>query len=263
MEEFPSAQIREAPASQFMGKYYGSIAVCLFAFVIVTSVAAVAATAVTSSIVAVAAFIAVAVGFALMLSAAPWARIIGEERRIAADVLAHSLPQQGPVRLDVWFPKATILQVWPEGSVVVFDGFVTVTAEGDTLLSAPVDTVKVKRVLKGIRLTSGSNKVRFALSKPEGNFMFRAMEFYAYRIEELKAALAGRQPTWIVFPTTVMATPTYPLRSQQDAHAAHATQSTVSQVFPHQAPAGWHPDPYGAARLRWWDGQQWSDHTAP
>ena len=28
-------------------------------------------------------------------------------------------------------------------------------------------------------------------------------------------------------------------------------------------PAGWHPDPYGKARLRWWDGHRWSDHTAP
>jgi hypothetical protein len=29
------------------------------------------------------------------------------------------------------------------------------------------------------------------------------------------------------------------------------------------APAAWHPDPYGTARLRWWDGQAWSGHTAP
>jgi uncharacterized RDD family membrane protein YckC len=26
--------------------------------------------------------------------------------------------------------------------------------------------------------------------------------------------------------------------------------------------AGWHPDPHGQARLRWWDGQQWTDHTS-
>lgn len=25
-------------------------------------------------------------------------------------------------------------------------------------------------------------------------------------------------------------------------------------------PAGWYPDPRGAARLRWWDGSDWSDH---
>jgi uncharacterized RDD family membrane protein YckC len=27
--------------------------------------------------------------------------------------------------------------------------------------------------------------------------------------------------------------------------------------------AGGHPDPHGQARLRWWDGSQWTDHTSP
>ncbi|MFF1374802.1 phospholipid scramblase-related protein [Streptomyces sp. NPDC058308] len=29
-------------------------------------------------------------------------------------------------------------------------------------------------------------------------------------------------------------------------------------------PAGWYPDPHGAAQLlRWWDGSQWTEHTTP
>ncbi|MFF3644240.1 phospholipid scramblase-related protein [Streptomyces sp. NPDC002564] len=29
-------------------------------------------------------------------------------------------------------------------------------------------------------------------------------------------------------------------------------------------PAGWYPDPHGAAQLlRWWDGSQWTEHTSP
>lgn len=28
-------------------------------------------------------------------------------------------------------------------------------------------------------------------------------------------------------------------------------------------PAGWYPDPQDATRLRWWDGQAWSESTAP
>jgi hypothetical protein len=27
-------------------------------------------------------------------------------------------------------------------------------------------------------------------------------------------------------------------------------------------PAGWHPDPWGQKRLRYWDGTQWTGHTA-
>jgi hypothetical protein len=29
-----------------------------------------------------------------------------------------------------------------------------------------------------------------------------------------------------------------------------------------QAQPGWYADPHGQARLRWWDGQRWTDHTA-
>ena len=28
-------------------------------------------------------------------------------------------------------------------------------------------------------------------------------------------------------------------------------------------PPGWYPDPHGAPAQRWWDGAQWSSHTAP
>ena len=27
-------------------------------------------------------------------------------------------------------------------------------------------------------------------------------------------------------------------------------------------PAGWHPDPQGQAALRYWDGQQWTEHVS-
>ena len=37
-------------------------------------------------------------------------------------------------------------------------------------------------------------------------------------------------------------------------------------VPPPQAPAGpapgWFDDPHGQARLRWWDGQRWTDQTS-
>lgn len=38
-------------------------------------------------------------------------------------------------------------------------------------------------------------------------------------------------------------------------HAHHVPQGTP--------PAGWHPDPAGGAGLRYWDGANWTAHTAP
>jgi uncharacterized RDD family membrane protein YckC len=47
-----------------------------------------------------------------------------------------------------------------------------------------------------------------------------------------------------------------PLQLEQPAYVQpmYAQQATAA--------AGWHPDPRGQARLRWWDGSQWTDHTS-
>jgi len=59
---------------------------------------------------------------------------------------------------------------------------------------------------------------------------------YAARLHELRAAL--------------------PLASAMVAPA------TATLSSPPQAPAAWYPDPYRQARLRWWDGWRWTEHTA-
>jgi uncharacterized RDD family membrane protein YckC len=37
--------------------------------------------------------------------------------------------------------------------------------------------------------------------------------------------------------------------------------ATDAQPQPLQ-PANWYPDPHGQARLRYWDGQRWTEHTS-
>lgn len=52
---------------------------------------------------------------------------------------------------------------------------------------------------------------------------------------------------------------------QQTALPSQATRQypAISQGQEQFAiPPGWHPDPSGAARQRYWDGQRWTDHTA-
>lgn len=51
------------------------------------------------------------------------------------------------------------------------------------------------------------------------------------------------------------------LRSQQEAPAE--VSSTVPSQPSNLPPANWYPDPHGVARLRYWDGRQWTSHTAP
>jgi hypothetical protein len=49
-----------------------------------------------------------------------------------------------------------------------------------------------------------------------------------------------------------------------NAPAPPGSHSQVPVPSPrHVAAPGWHPDPTGVPLLRYFDGQQWTDHTAP
>jgi hypothetical protein len=43
---------------------------------------------------------------------------------------------------------------------------------------------------------------------------------------------------------------------------AAAPSVAVQTTVPPAAPQGWYADPKGEARLRWWDGQQWTDYVS-
>jgi hypothetical protein len=62
------------------------------------------------------------------------------------------------------------------------------------------------------------------------------------------------------------ARPVAPWPAQQPVQPVQAAQPVqpVQPPAPVQpaAPAGWHPDPWGQKRLRYWDGAQWTGHTA-
>jgi protease PrsW len=52
-------------------------------------------------------------------------------------------------------------------------------------------------------------------------------------------------------------------RVRGDAERAMAWRAAYAARSAASAPPGWHPDPWGQARLRWWDGQAWTGHVAP
>lgn len=61
-------------------------------------------------------------------------------------------------------------------------------------------------------------------------------------------------------------TPRMPVTPQASPRSQPAAP-TAPQVAPSPpvsaTPADWYPDPAGQARLRYWDGTAWTDHTAP
>jgi uncharacterized RDD family membrane protein YckC len=61
-----------------------------------------------------------------------------------------------------------------------------------------------------------------------------------------------------------MAAGTYTVRKElagQPIPLESAAQGPPAGVLQAQGP-GWHPDPHGQARLRWWDGSNWTEHTS-
>lgn len=75
--------------------------------------------------------------------------------------------------------------------------------------------------------------------------------------------------TWVnlgMRPIDVNMLPAGPGHADPVPGAAAPVQQPVQQSAPQPAavagpPAGWHPDPQGQAALRYWDGQQWTEHT--
>jgi hypothetical protein len=39
--------------------------------------------------------------------------------------------------------------------------------------------------------------------------------------------------------------------------------STIAERSADLAPFGWYPDPAGSDRMRWWDGQRWTEKLEP
>jgi hypothetical protein len=74
--------------------------------------------------------------------------------------------------------------------------------------------------------------------------------------------IVDRKPCWVAVGTNRREELVDALSKSVSAARARAqATSATTQALP---PPAWHPDPWDpAARLRWWDGTQWTGYTAP
>jgi hypothetical protein len=71
--------------------------------------------------------------------------------------------------------------------------------------------------------------------------------------------------TWVnlgMRPIDVGSLPQGHAHGQPTAAAEAAATGAPAAAAATSTPAGWHPDPQGQAALRYWDGQQWTEHTS-
>lgn len=76
-----------------------------------------------------------------------------------------------------------------------------------------------------------------------------AFPYYLVKRSEAKEQIALRRRPWPSEPRAGLPPPPlWPV-------------PTVPRPPPPPTPPGWHPDPYGRGRLRWWDGERWTDQV--
>jgi hypothetical protein len=76
----------------------------------------------------------------------------------------------------------------------------------------------------------------------------------ALLVREAVVAARARRAARPIAPWPAQQSPAQPVQAAQPTQPAPPVQPA--------APAGWHPDPWGQKRLRYWDGAQWTGHTA-
>jgi hypothetical protein len=84
------------------------------------------------------------------------------------------------------------------------------------------------------------------------------------RTREESFSPAGATPETVAAPATLESTVNaWAAGEPGPAGAAGWGDPAVAAYQPPQPAAGWFPDPAGSGGLRYWDGQQWTAHTAP
>ena len=107
----------------------------------------------------------------------------------------------------------------------------------------------------------GKAAVRWVLWIVDGFFFYLVAFITALTSEKNQRVGDMAAKTFVVGQKDVGRSP-FAAAQPQFAGAGGYGQPQAPQQSAEAGGAGWHPDPRGEARLRYWDGSQWTDHTS-
>lgn len=116
----------------------------------------------------------------------------------------------------------------------------------------------------GIRTVDGNGKTGPGVAKGTIRWLLWVIDGFFFYVVALVTALASDKNQRV----GDMVAKTYVVGQKDVGRVPFAQQGqpAYTQGQPAYAQqsqgAGWHPDPHGQARLRYWDGSQWTEHTS-
>jgi uncharacterized RDD family membrane protein YckC len=120
----------------------------------------------------------------------------------------------------------------------------------------------------GLRVVDESGKAGPGIGKAAVRWLLWIVDGFAFYLVAFVSALASEKNQRVgdmVAKTYVVGQndagrPPFAGQQQEQFGGGYQQQSAMPQQQANGG-AGWHPDPRGQARLRYWDGSQWTEHT--
>jgi serine/threonine protein kinase len=119
------------------------------------------------------------------------------------------------------------------------------------------DKLSVRQALKAVAPVRVQEPVRRAASTPDQPRRSRRITTSSGQVAIDPATGEPVAPNAAPVPDDLSVDDVVPLEE-----AVPELLPDLSDAPPPVAPPGWHADPWGKARLRWWDGQRWTHHTS-
>jgi hypothetical protein len=117
-------------------------------------------------------------------------------------------------------------------------------------------------MLPTVQFLAGRGEMTCVRAIVKGNLLKAEVVLYALRAHELPADWFTRIGNPVLAQIGPQSTDSFETQTVNEEVTARRPVNSETPPPP-LPPAGWYADPHHLARLRYWDGTQWTDHTAP